>query len=144
HTRFSRDWSSDVCSSDLAAGRDLTLAAAEETHEFGEDTYRKKSGFLSSKTTTTHTDVTETHAVGTTLSGETVDLAAGNDLTLQAATVAGTGDVRLVAGSDIRIEAAQNTKIESHDSQTRKSGVFSSGGIGFTIGSQRVGNTADI
>src|SRR5690606_41568118 len=67
----------------IAAGRDLTLAAAEETHEFGEDTYRKKSGFLSSKTTTTHTDVTETHAVGTTLSGETVDLAAGNDLTLQ-------------------------------------------------------------
>ena len=128
----------------IAAGRDLTLAAAEETHEFEEDTYRKKSGFLSSKTTTTHTEVTQAYAVGTTLSGETVDLAAGNDLTLQAATVAGTGDVRLVAGNDINIEAAQNTTTESHDSQTRKSGVFGSGGIGFTIGSQRVGNTADI
>src|SRR5690606_39681918 len=30
HTRFSRDWSSDVCSSDLTAGPDLTPAKALE------------------------------------------------------------------------------------------------------------------
>ncbi|MGY0556786.1 hemagglutinin repeat-containing protein [Lysobacter sp. A421] len=67
----------------IAAGRDLTLAAAEETHRFEQDTVRKKSGLFSSKTTTTHDESTATYAIGTTLSGETVDLAAGNDLTLR-------------------------------------------------------------
>src|SRR5690606_6755690 len=112
--------------------------------EFGEDTYRKKSGFLSSKTTTTHTDVTETHAVGTTLSGETVDLAAGRDFAATAAEVVGTGDVTITAVRDLTIDAGQNTRSESHGSQQKKSGLFGNGGLSVTLGSQRSANTVEV
>lgn len=128
----------------IAAGRDLTLAAAEETHEFEEDTYRKKSGFLSSKTTTTHTEVTETYAVGTTLSGETVDLAAGRDFAATAAEVVGTGDVTITAARDLTIDAGQNTRSENHGRQRRKSGLFGNGGLSVTLGSQRSANTVEV
>ncbi|MGY0619423.1 hemagglutinin repeat-containing protein [Lysobacter sp. A378] len=129
----------------IAAGRDLTLAAAEETHRFEQDTVRKKSGFLSSKTTTTHDETTATYAVGTTLSGETVDLAAGRDFSAIAAQVVGTGDVAIAAGRDLTLDAGQSTYSEAHEKHEKKSGLMSGmgSGIGITIGSRHQGHTMD-
>ncbi|WP_394003246.1 hemagglutinin repeat-containing protein [Luteimonas sp. WGS1318] len=81
---------------------------------------------------------------GTTISGETVDLSAGRDMSLIAAQVAGTGDVSLMAGRDLLIGGAQETYSATHDTQTRKSGLFGSGGIGVTWGTRETRNTADI
>ncbi|WP_284176568.1 hypothetical protein, partial [Xanthomonas citri] len=50
-------------------------------------------GTFSSKTTTTHDEWHDNVAVTATLSGDTVQIAAGNDLLSQGAQVASTGDV---------------------------------------------------
>ncbi|WP_147674789.1 hemagglutinin repeat-containing protein [Vulcaniibacterium tengchongense] len=128
----------------VAAGRDLTLNTAQETDHLVEDSVSKKKNTFSKTTTRSHSEVTDSYAIGTTLSGERVDLSAGNDLRLQAAMVAGDHGVTLAAGHDIRIETGVNTHTESHSSTKKKSGLFSGGGVGVTVGTQRITQTADI
>ncbi|UNW42551.1 hemagglutinin repeat-containing protein [Xanthomonas oryzae pv. oryzicola] len=82
-------------------------------------------------------------AVTSSLSGESVRVAAGNDLRSQGSQIVGTGDVVLAAGNNLTLETAQSTHSESHDKQTVKSGLMGSGGIGFTIGKQTVKTEAD-
>ena len=107
----------------LAAGHDLTLNAEGETHEVVTDTKKKKSGLLSSKTTVTHDDVSQTYAVGTSLSGDSVHLVAGNDLTATAAKVEANGSIALSAGHDVNLLAGQDVYDESHSSATKRSGM---------------------
>ncbi|WP_263300119.1 hemagglutinin repeat-containing protein, partial [Xanthomonas citri] len=128
----------------LAAGNDVNLLAASEQHDAVQDMTKKKKGTFSSKTTTTHDAWQDNVAVTTTLSGDTVQIAAGNDLLSQGAQVVGTGDVTLAAGNNLTLETAQNTHSEEHDKVTTKSGLFGSGGIGVTLGKQKVTTGADI
>ncbi|MEN5209187.1 filamentous hemagglutinin N-terminal domain-containing protein [Stenotrophomonas terrae] len=121
----------------VSAGRDVNLTAAQEEHDLTIDEQRKKKGFLKTKTTTTHDEWHDSIAVTTTLSGETVTVAAGRDLTSQGAQIAGTGDVVLAAGRDLTLGTAESTSTEVHDKTVTKSGLFGSGGIGFTVGKQR-------
>ncbi|NIK43883.1 hypothetical protein FHY10_002178 [Xanthomonas arboricola] len=128
----------------LAAGNDVNLLAASEQHDSVQDMTKKKKGTFSSKTTTTHDEWHDNVAVTTTLSGDTVQIAAGNDLLSQGAQIVGTGDVTLAAGNNLTLETAQNTHSEEHDKVTTKSGLFGSGGIGVTPGKQKVTTGADI
>ncbi len=128
----------------LAAGRDVNLTTAQEEHALTVDETTKKSGFLKSKTTTTHDAYSDSYAIGTVLSGETVQVAAGRDLSATAAQIAGTGDVLLAAGRDVTIGTGENTHTETHDKTVKKSGVFGGGGIGFTIGKQQMDTDVDI
>ena len=128
----------------VSAGRDVNLLSAQEQHDLTLDEQRTKKGFLKRKTTTTHDEWHDSLAVGSTLSGETVQVAAGRDLTAQGAQIAGTGDVLLAAGRDLTLTTAENTYSEVHDKTVKKSGVFSGGGIGFTIGKQQTDTEADV
>ncbi|MCL7714454.1 hemagglutinin repeat-containing protein [Stenotrophomonas mori] len=128
----------------LAAGRDVSLLSAQEQHDLSIDEQRTKKGFLKRKTTTTHDEWHESLAVGSTLSGESVQVAAGRDLIAQAAQIAGTGDVLLAAGRDLTLTTAENTYSEVHDKTVKKSGLFGSGGVGFTIGKQQTDTEADV
>ncbi|MCW0399883.1 hypothetical protein NB688_004182 [Xanthomonas sacchari] len=127
----------------VSAGNDVNLLAAKEQHDAVQDMQKKKTGFLSSKTTTTHDEWHDSTAVATTLSGDTVQIAAGHDLLSQGAQVAGTGNVVVAAGNDLTLETAQNTHSEEHEKKTKKSGMFGSGGIGVTFGTQKIQNNAD-
>src|SRR5690606_23817920 len=60
------------------------------------------------------------------------------------AQVVGTGDVTIAAVRDVMIEAGQNTRRESHSSQSKKSGLFGNGGLSVTLGSQRAANTVEV
>ncbi|MBB5866530.1 filamentous hemagglutinin [Xanthomonas arboricola] len=62
----------------------------------------------------------------------------------QGTQIVGTGDVVLAAGNNLTLETAQSTHSEAHDKKTVKTGLFGSGGIGFTIGKQTVKTEADI
>ncbi|WP_267107172.1 hemagglutinin repeat-containing protein [Xanthomonas sacchari] len=127
----------------VSAGNDVNLLAEQEQHDAVQDMQKKKKGFLSSKTTTTHDEWHDSTAVATTLSGDTVQIAAGHDLLSQGAQVAGTGNVVVAAGNDLTLETAQNTHSEEHEKKTKKSGMFGSGGIGVTFGTQKIQNNAD-
>ncbi|MGS0547039.1 hemagglutinin repeat-containing protein [Xanthomonas oryzae] len=127
----------------LAAGNDIQLLATQEQHDAVVDQQTRKKIALSSKTVTTHDESHDSLAVTTSLSGDTVHIAAGNDLRSQGSQIVGTGDVVLAAGNNLTLETAQSTHSESHDKQTVKSGLMGSGGIGFTIGKQTVKTEAD-
>ncbi|MBB3827338.1 filamentous hemagglutinin [Xanthomonas arboricola] len=128
----------------LAAGNDVNLLAASEQHDAVQDMTKKKKGTFSSKTTTTHDEWHDTLAIGTSLSGDSVQIVAGNDLLSKGTQIVGTGDVTLAAGNNLTLGTAQNTHSEEHEKVTTKSGLFGSGGIGVTLGKQKVTTGADI
>lgn len=115
----------------LTAGRDVNLIAEQEQHDASADMEKKKKGFLSSKTTTTHDEWSDSYAVGTSLSGDSVQISAGRDVSAVGATVLAEGDVRIAAGNDINLESAQDTYSEAHSSSQKKSGFSASysGGV---------------
>ncbi|MCL1557878.1 hemagglutinin repeat-containing protein, partial [Xanthomonas nasturtii] len=118
----------------LAAGNDVNLLAASEQHDAVQDMAKKKKGTFSSKTTTTHDEWQDNVAVTTTLSGDTVQIAAGNDLLSQGAQVASTGDVVLAAGNNITLGTVQNTHSEEHEKTVKKSGLYGGGGFSVALG----------
>lgn len=126
----------------VSAGNNLTLAAGENTQDLDE---RHKvvggNGWLSKTTTTTHDLISRQTAQGSELNGDTVNLTAGNDLTVRGSSVAGTGDVTLQAGNDLTVATAAERNTEEHMKQEKKSGLMSSGGIGFSVGSQSIKTT---
>ncbi|WP_295912000.1 hemagglutinin repeat-containing protein [uncultured Xanthomonas sp.] len=127
----------------VSAGHDVNLLAEQEQHDAVQDMQKKKKGFLSSKTTTTHDEWHDSTAVVTTLSGDTVQIAAGHDLLSQGAQVAGTGNVVVAAGNDLTLETAQNTHSEEHDKKVKKTGLYSGGGFSVTLGASKQTNTLD-
>ncbi|UJB15093.1 hemagglutinin repeat-containing protein [Xanthomonas translucens] len=127
----------------VTAGHDVNLLAAQEQHDAEQDMQKKKKGFLSSKTTTTHDEWHDSTAVATTLSGDSVQIAAGNNLLSQGAQVAGTGDVVLAAGNNLTLETVQNAHSEEHDKQVKKTGLYSGGGFSVTLGASKKTDTLD-
>jgi len=125
---------SDNGAVNLAAGGNMNLNAANETHASQYLSINESGGLLSSKTTTVADDVTATHAVGTVVSGNTVNLQSGRDMTLQGATVVGSNGVTLDSGGAINVEAATDTVHEDYQKTVKTSGFLSGGGIGVTVG----------
>ncbi|WWE19278.1 hemagglutinin repeat-containing protein [Pantoea agglomerans] len=87
-------------------------------------------------------DVT-TRENGSLLSGESVTVIAGRDLTVTGSAVAADQDVNLRAGRDVEIGAATETDSHYQLKEKKKSGLMSSGGIGFTIGKQSTRHEID-
>nr|WP_241197640.1 hemagglutinin repeat-containing protein [Pantoea agglomerans] len=68
---------------------------------------------------------------------------AGRDLTVTGSAVAADRDVSLRAGRDVEIGAATETDSHYQLKEKKKSGLMSSGGIGFTIGKQSTRHEID-
>jgi len=119
----------------LNAGRDVNITTAQESeYSYDEQTKTKKHLFSS---TTTHT-VKEDYATtekASQLSGDKVSVVAGQDLTVKGSSVVGDGDVTLKAGRNAEIVAATDTSSSYRLSETKKSGLMGTGGIGVTFGS---------
>lgn len=126
----------------VSAGNNLTLTAGENTQDLDE---RHKvvggNGFLSKTTTTTRDQIARQTVQSSELNGDTVNLTAGNDLTVRGSNVAGTGDVALLAGNNLSVETQAERNNELHQKQEKKSGLLSSGGIGFSVGTQSIKTT---
>ncbi|HIH4697192.1 TPA: hemagglutinin repeat-containing protein [Raoultella planticola] len=126
----------------LGAGNDLTLEAGENSQTLDErHKVTGSSGWLSKTTTRTEDSVSRQTARGSELNGDSVSLSAGHDLTLRGSSVAGSGDVALLAGNDLLIGTQNEYNSELHLKQEKKSGLMSSGGIGFSYGTQSVKTT---
>ncbi|EJN3762105.1 hemagglutinin repeat-containing protein, partial [Escherichia coli] len=121
----------------LMAGHDVTLTGAQNTRSL--DEYHKvtgSSGMLSKTTTTTH-DVTDRRTMtGSELNGDTVSISAGHNLNVTGSSVAGDNRVSLAAGNNLSIGTLTESNRETHLKQEKKSGLMSSGSVGFSVGSQ--------
>ncbi|WP_296223644.1 filamentous hemagglutinin N-terminal domain-containing protein, partial [Ralstonia sp. UBA689] len=120
------------------AGNNVNLTAAETMRNVDEAHQHKgSSSWFSKKTITTRDTLSETTTQGTTFSGNTTYVQAGNDINVRGSNVVSTDGTTLIAKHDVNIEAATNSTTERHFREEKKSGLFSSGGIGFTIGTQQ-------
>ncbi|WP_350316719.1 hemagglutinin repeat-containing protein [Pectobacterium aroidearum] len=117
------------------AGNNINLLSATETqHTFFEETQVKKKAFSK---TVTHTlqETLQTNEKGSLLSGDSVTLAANQDINLQGSSVVGDKQVTLLASNDVNTAASVENYQNYEEHSKKKSGLFSGGGIGFTIGS---------
>ncbi|EPS0556101.1 hemagglutinin repeat-containing protein [Enterobacter roggenkampii] len=121
----------------VGAGRDINLATATESDYHYKEQTKTKKGFLSKKTTHTIEENSATRESGSLLSGDNVQVVAGNNLLVNGSAVAGDGDVKLKAGNNVDIVAATNSDTSWRFKEEKKSGLMGSGGIGFTIGSSK-------
>jgi len=123
------------------AGRDLSIESGQASTTSDYTRKSSSSGFLSKKTSTTHITSESTTAIASTFSGDSVTLTADRDIAVKGSNVVATNDTTLIATRNLSIEAAAETHNETHFSKTKQSGVFSSGGVGFTLGSRQ--NSSD-
>ena len=120
------------------AGRDLTIEAGQSAYEMTYDSETSRGGFLSSRSSSQHDKVSTTTAQSSTFSGDTVALRAGQDIAIKGSNVVSDQGTILVAQRNLTIESAQETHNESHFKEDKEFGIFSSGGVGFTIGSRQL------
>ncbi|HCQ46587.1 MAG TPA: hypothetical protein DIW53_07265, partial [Achromobacter sp.] len=123
----------------VGAGRDINLIAGVQSGSAYDETHYKTRGFLSSKTTHTKTASDWTVANGSSFMGDTVELVAGRDLTVEGSNVVGDHDVMLMANRDVTIEAAAESYKDYQYEKVTKSGL--GGGGGFNIGYSKQART---
>ncbi|MFJ4055624.1 hemagglutinin repeat-containing protein [Pseudomonas sp. NPDC089743] len=126
----------------LYAGNDVNLVAEENSdYSYYRKTKTSHSGLSSSQKTRIDSSSATTQQ-GSSVSGDTVNVLAGQDIGVSGSSIVSTNDTSLTAGGNILIESATETYEQSHSSSKKKSGLLSSGGIGFTLGSTSLENTS--
>lgn len=119
----------------LYAGHDLALTSAQDSDSsYYAKSKSSSSGFSSSQKMRMDSSRSTTQ-VGSLVSADTVVIQAGQDLGVIGSNVASTQDTYLGAGRHALIDGALETSESSHAQSKKKSGLLSSGGIGFTLGS---------
>jgi filamentous hemagglutinin len=121
----------------VTTGRNVNITTGQSSQSLDTANTITSKGMLSSRTLRTRETSQSTTAIGSSLEGQSVSINAGKDLTVQGSSVLADQNVNLNAGCNISITAAQNTQSQTDYRQETKSGLMSSGGIGFTIGKQQ-------
>jgi filamentous hemagglutinin len=121
----------------IAAGGDINLQAGQASQSLDAANQVKSSGFLNSRTLTTRETLSQTNALGSSLSGQTVNIQSGQDILVSGSSVVSDNGTSLAAAGNLNIEAAQETYQKDNYRQTTKSGLFSGGGLAVTIGTQQ-------
>ena len=121
----------------LTAGNDVKITSGEESSEDHYAMRYKERGLFSSKTTAIRTDSEERSALSANISGKNIHISAAKDAELQAANVIADGSANVSAGRNLTLSSAENYARLDHYKEVKKSGIFGSGGLGFTIGTQR-------
>lgn len=95
-------------------------------------------GTFSTTTTQDRFDSQSDNSIASNIEGNTVGIAAGNNIGLRGTNIASNFGTQLTAAGDIDILAAQNIASQSSSSQEKKSGLFGAqSGMGFTLGKQQ-------
>ncbi|THF66565.1 filamentous hemagglutinin N-terminal domain-containing protein [Pseudothauera nasutitermitis] len=134
--------SSEAGALELSAGRDLTLEAGRETDEFESARRTKRSGTFSSTTKSVRFDFGSDTSVGSSLSGQSVAVSAGRDLSVIASTVVSDQGTVLSAGRDLSIVAGEDRSHQFQERKVKKSGLSGSG-MSVSIGTQKLSQNTD-
>lgn len=127
----------------INVGRDINITSGIETSDYAKHTKSTDKGFLSSTTKETHDEANERTAISSTFSGDSVKVTAGNNVNIEGSNLLGTNDVNVTAGNQLNVTTSDEASHETHMSKTTKSGLMSTGGIGFTVGSNSQKVTTD-
>ncbi|MGO4813415.1 hemagglutinin repeat-containing protein [Cupriavidus sp. 2MCAB6] len=104
---------------------DVNIVAGEAGSNWSEGRKHISRGLLGSSTRTSRDSLEETNAVAITFSGNSVAVQ-GQNVTVTGSNVVSDARTVIVAKNDLRVEAATNTRSESHFKRTDKTGFPSS------------------
>uniref|UniRef100_UPI0014444793 two-partner secretion domain-containing protein n=3 Tax=Erwinia amylovora TaxID=552 RepID=UPI0014444793 len=127
----------------VQAGHDINLTAGDSAYHLTEHSKQTVKGLLSGKSVETHDEVQNQSALGSSVSGNSVMMQAGHDLLVSGSSVASTQDVSLLAGNDLNITTADQSREENHRREEKKTGLTGTGGIGFSYGKNALKTTDD-
>jgi len=119
----------------LVAGHDVQIVAVTDSNSARHESSKSKSswGGLKSSKVQDAVSETQTMARGSIISGNTVDVAALHDVTVRGSGLVSTQDLKVQAGRDLVIDAAQNTftHSEMHKQKNRDlTGVLTANNLG--------------
>ncbi|WP_259696203.1 hemagglutinin repeat-containing protein, partial [Pseudomonas brassicacearum] len=119
----------------LVAGNDVQIVAVTDSNSARHESSSSKSswGGLKSSKVKDQVSETQTTAVGSVISGNTVSVAANRDATITGSSLVSTQDLTVQAGRDLTINAAENTftRDEFHKEKNRDlSGVLTANNLG--------------
>nr|WP_256662533.1 MULTISPECIES: hemagglutinin repeat-containing protein [unclassified Pseudomonas] len=119
----------------LAAGNDIQITAATDSTSARHERSQSKSSWGGLKSSKVQDKVAETQttAVGSIISGNTVDVASRRDVTVTGSSLVSTRDLSVQAGRDLKIDAAENifTRDEMHKQKSHDlTGVLTGNNLG--------------
>ncbi|WP_185633641.1 hemagglutinin repeat-containing protein, partial [Burkholderia stagnalis] len=94
----------------INASGNVTMNEGREEHDSYRDVQTRRGSFVSGSATDSMQNTQSNIGVGSTLSGDSVQVHAGKDLTIQGSNVVGSNDVKLDATGNVRITTSQNTQ----------------------------------
>jgi filamentous hemagglutinin len=124
----------------IAATGNVTLNEAREEHDSYQSVQSRRGSFVSSTKTDTMQDTRANVGTGSLVSGDTVNVQAGRDLTVQGSSVVGTNDVNLAAAGNVNITTSQDTVVQDSYYRQTHSGISASG-LSVSIGKQSQSDT---
>ena len=137
----------------LGAGRDVNLSDAHDVHSEQHAAETKKSSVFSTSAKrfgsvdpsqykrTDNFESTQSTSVGNLLSGDSVTVAAGRNLSATNAQIVGTRDVTLAAGNNLTLDAGKNTYESSQSSKVSRTGLQNNGGFSVLAGNRTLSDS---
>ncbi|SIO44100.1 hemagglutinin repeat-containing protein [Paraburkholderia phenazinium] len=125
----------------IAGNGNVTINEGREEHDSATAVQSKRGSFVSGSTTDTSQNTQSNVGVASTLSGDSVNVHAGKDLTVQGSNVVGTNDVNLAALGNVDITTSQDRTSSASSYDKHESGLLSNGGLSVTIGSRSLSQT---
>jgi filamentous hemagglutinin len=121
------------------SGADINVAGVVDVINSTDQTYAKKKGFLSSKTTTTNTTTIDESVILSTISGQNVTLRALGDINVLGTQTLAEADVLLDAGGNVDIATLTENDFQRSITKVKRSG-FSIGNGGIFLGTKKTSN----
>jgi len=116
------------------AARNVNIGVAQQETSLDQAIYTTSKGLFSSSTSSSTNKSATTTSVGSTFSGDSIKVQAGNNLAVTGSDIVGTKNVAL-SGTNVTITSAQNTATSEVTSRETSSGLMGSG-FGVTVGSR--------
>ncbi|WP_455518055.1 two-partner secretion domain-containing protein [Neisseria cinerea] len=127
----------------LAARGNIDISEGRRTLDLDESTYSKERGLVGSKSRLDQYRRQHDEAAGSVMTGREVRTASGGDTRIRGSQVISDGQTLVTAAGEVRVDAAQNRYQDWENHERKKSGLMSSGGIGFFIGNKTQAQESD-
>ena len=127
----------------LSAKNNVSIEEGRQTLAMDVSVHSKSRGVLSSTKTLDQFQLNHDEAVGSTITGKQVSVSAGKNVAIRGSNVVSDEGVQIVGAENVYLTAAQNHYRDGEFHETKKSGLMSSGGIGFAIGSKKTTDETD-
>lgn len=128
--------SSEQGSSILSANQQLDIVEGRNKSDVEQGYKVESKGVLSRSTEQGQLRIQSDEAIASTIDGKKVVLDAKN-IKIQGSEVVSDELTQLQAKENIEIKGAENSYLNINNTQTKKSGLMSGGGFGFSVGSKK-------